>query len=251
MKNKIIKHIFKIVLALALVISASVFIQQDVNACPGDGCTCAPWLSTDGEDHRGACATTWMSCDFYCNGHWYPEGFQMIEWDDGHDANLAGSWHWHHVYVWAHCAWCGQNPDYQIDTFVWDHRHNWKKPDELGHWALYRPNNEPCQIWYNNYIMCPDCGAIIDTDDTSLGWYHNQGVHWKETDVKGDRTYHALWCNRHGWVNSDDCENHPQSSGSYAGLWYGVDTTSGTLKYYYHNLSPNNYGDSMHYECTD
>ena len=82
-------------------------------------------------------------------------------------------------------------------------------------------------------------------------WDHHYNIHWAETDVKGDRTYHALWCDAHGWVNSDDSHNHPQSSGSYAGLWNGVNTTSGVLKYYYHNLSPTNYGDSMHYKCTD
>ena len=272
--SKIKKILVKSLLCLSLVMGITIFVSDEAYAY-GDctpHCTCAPgeWgrsPSSGWIDYRDRC-DTYNPCEVNCDGHvygegpgtencvWSPYGWCVYynEWDDNFFDFFCYHKKTHHIAFYKECAKC---PQWVGET--WSYDVEWRTHDSSGY-ASGADNPyeaEPCKYRqrYWNFNYCSQCQGM-DTWCNGHEWYaewwdHHYNIHWAETAVNGDRSYHALWCNRHGWVNSDDCENHPQSSGSYAGLWYGVDTTSGVLKYYYHNLSSTNYGDSMHYKCTD
>lgn len=80
MKDRIVKHILRTVLALAIVLSASVFISQDVDAScwtktkEGWG-TCA----CDGTEYAYACWGNETPCIYHCDGHEYPSDINPYE----------------------------------------------------------------------------------------------------------------------------------------------------------------------------
>ncbi len=253
--SKVKGILVKSLLCLSLVLGATLFISFDADAScwtktkeGWGGCAC------DGTDCEWACWTISGECILECDGHSYPNGIESWAEDIDYGRDLYGDYHTHHTHAWAWCELCNHVIERDYYDLVYHHYHNWQ---HHGDW--YRHPWDPCQIWANNYYTCNGCGAVLDADDTFLFWSHNNGLHWAETAVNGDRSYHALWCNAHGWVNAENCENPPSQHGQYAGTWGNLLTPTttnsqrndGVLKYYYHNLSPTNYGDSMHYKCTD
>ena len=279
MHKYIKKYLTKILLTLAIIICASVFIPQEAHAICRDFCTCDPygpnawaraWWSGD-NNYTWACGSTaWgATCEQNCHGHTYDFGPGTIN-----DIPTPYGWaceyeDWEytapffcyrarmrHFRYLARCSTCGQpigydGPDFKL--YDW-HEHSWQHHDDG-----YRHPWDPCQWWDHYYDECTLCHARQGEGDIFLWWSHNNGLHWAETAVSGDRSYHALWCNAHGWVNAENCENPPPQHGQYAGTWGNLLTPTttnsqrndGVLKYYYHNLSPTNYGDSMHYKCND
>lgn len=276
MREGLKKHFAKILMALAIIISASLFIPQEAYAwydCAGGGFNCTCW---PGNPNRHPYSGDWDAgnecdggqCEIWCKGHNYPSGYGEInniptfigwycrieEWDQ----TLVSGCHVvviHHTKLWAHCDRCDQEVPTEGSSITYDgYWHNWQHHDDG-----YRNPWDPCQWWDHYYDECTNCHARQGEGYTFLWWSHNNDLHWAETGINGDRTYHALWCNAHGWVNAENCENPPQQYGQYAGTWDNLLTPTttngqrqdGILKYYYHNLSPTNYGDSMHYKCND
>ena len=279
MHKYIKKYLTKILLTLAIIISASVFIPQEAYAKCRDFCTCDPygpnawaraWWEFD-IDYTWACnSKEWGdTCEQNCHGHTYDEGpftvnniptpygwaceYEDWEYTAPYFCYRARMRHFRYI---QRCSTCGQpigydGPDFKL--YEW-YEHSWQHHDDG-----YRHPWDPCQWWDHYYDECTLCHARQGEGDIFLWWSHNNGLHWAETGIKGDRSYHALWCNAHGWVNEENCESPPKQYGQYAGTWDNLLTPTttnsqrndGVLKYYYHNLSPTNYGDSMHYKCTD
>jgi len=275
--SKIKRILVKSLLCLSFIIGITLFASDEAYArydCAGGGFNCTCW---PGNPNRHPWSGDWDAgnecdggqCEINCLGHFYKEGYgevNNIPWFDGHwycameEWDEWGSdgchvWCWHHVKLYRQCDRCPQRiPTEGSDLTYNAYWHNWQHHDD---W--FRHPWDPCQVWDHYYDECTNCHARQGEGDTFLWWSHNNGLHWAETAVNGDRSYHALWCNAHGWVNAENCENPPPQHGQYAGTWGNLLTPTttnsqrndGVLKYYYHNLSPTNYGDSMHYKCTD
>ncbi len=278
--SKIKRILVKSLLCLSFIIGITLFASDEAYAwgqCTD--CTCAPGapgrnIWSGDIDFRGNCDSFSEPCEVECGGHHYDEGpgtwndiptfigwyCWQTDWDEWH-SNGCHVWCEHWTGLARHCSWCQQD--------VWIYGHSvtydayWHDITSADTDEWYRHPWDPCQVWnkHNHLEYCKKCGTWTSgyENHTFLFWSHNNGLHWAETAVSGDRSYHALWCNAHGWVNAENCENPPPQHGQYAGTWGNLLTPTttnsqrndGVLKYYYHNLSPTNYGDSMHYKCTD
>ena len=272
--SKIKRILVKYLLCLSFIIGITLFASDEAYAwgqCTD--CTCAPGapgrnMWSGDIDFRGNCDSFSEPCEVECGGHHYDEGpgtwndiptfIGWYCWQTDEDIWEVNGCHvrcTHKTGLARHCSWCQQDVWIYGYTVTYDgYWHNWQHHDD---W--FRHPWDPCQVWDHYYDECTNCHARQGEGDTFLWWSHNNGLHWAETVVRGDRSYHALWCNAHGWVNAENCENPPPQYGQYAGTWDNLLTPTttngqrndGILKYYYHNLSPTNYGDSMHYKCTD
>ena len=213
-------------------------------------------------DYSWACASRdWGDeCETWCGGHEYPQGpgtINPIESPRGYVAEYE-EWEyettffchhmrWKHLRVVLRCTLCGQpigytGPDYLINEWYehdLDESHNW-----------VRDIKDPCKVIDVHKIWCKLCGDTI-AEENFIGWSHlnyspgfNQAQPWTGNSVTlrdccagheptiaamthiNDNNVHALWCDHHGYVNRENCDDNVVTDlGEYAGnFFYGTPT---------------------------
>ena len=254
----------KLMLCVIAVLSLTMFIPQEVEAC--SDCTCAPgaegraWFSFDG-DFTWACSSTadGDSCEINCGGHSYPDYLNPIEtpygnacyyepdsWVDPFDF-LCYHEITHRVTILRRCEYCQQ-----VIGDTYEERIKWNDHIPVSHDEPFiRDASDPCKVLNHHTEECSLCHQqFIDRWDF-MGWSHlnygagfNQAQPWRVNNVTlrdccaghepdiaaithiNDNNVHALWCDCHGYVNRENCDDNVVTDlGEYAGdFFYGTPT---------------------------
>ena len=254
MHKYIKKYFVKVLLALAIVISATLFISQEAYAwydCKdvwgNPSCTCAPWTSFDGQDWGDQCAGG--ECEPFCGGHLYEDNWHEIAYSDETKSWLCARWieRTHLMRNW--CVRCGRYIYWTYDTTEasWNEHSDYSSTDDG--YGYERHPWDPCQMWkthtHRTYCICGHLNSESKTWDNFAWWDHCKNVHWVDRGTRDSKYGHSLYCDAHGWINpsTTSAAVAKNTGGSYLGTWDSIEV-------YYHKWSTSFTNDAKkHYHC--